>query len=58
MLIVTASKSLEAPDMAATFFSALIEIFLIMCTFSYGHLFSVSIFFQMTSEEYQVHFDN
>ena len=29
--------------------------FLRMCTFSYGHLFSVSIFYQLTSEKNQVH---
>ena len=26
-----------------------------MCTFSYGHLFLVSIFYQLTSEKNQVH---
>ena len=30
-------------------------IFLTMCTFSYGHLFLVSIFYQPTSEKDQVH---
>ena len=30
-------------------------IFLKMCTFSYGHLCLVSIFYQLTSEENQVH---
>ena len=29
-------------------------IFLMMCTFSYGHLFLVSIFYQLTSEKNQV----
>ena len=29
--------------------------FLEMCTFSYGHLFLVSIFYQLTSEKNQVH---
>ena len=30
-------------------------IFFKMCTFSYGHLFLVSIFYQLTSENNQVH---
>ena len=30
-------------------------IFLKMCTFSYGHLFLVSVFYQLTSENNQVH---
>ena len=30
-------------------------IFLMMCTFSYGNLFLVSIFHQLTSEKNQVH---
>ena len=29
--------------------------FLNMCTFSYGHLFLVAIFYQLTSEKNQVH---
>ena len=29
-----------------------------MCTFSYGHLFLVSIFYQLTSEKNQVHTGN
>ena len=33
-------------------------IFLMMCTFSYGHLILVSIFYQLTSEENQVHTGN
>ena len=33
-------------------------IFLMMCTFSYGHLFLVSIFYQLTSEKNQVHTSN
>ena len=33
-------------------------IFLMMCTFSYGHLFLVSIFYQLTSEKNQVHTGN
>ena len=31
------------------------EIFLKICTFSYGHLFLVSFFYQLTSEKNQVH---
>ena len=33
-------------------------IFLMMCTFSYGHLFLISIFYQLTSEKNQVHTGN
>ena len=33
-------------------------MFLMVCTFSYGHLFLVSIFYQLTSEKNQVHSDN
>ena len=33
-------------------------IFLMVCTFSYGHLFLVSIFYQLTSEKNQVYTGN
>ena len=31
------------------------DFFLKLCTFPYGHLFLVSIFYQLTSEKNQVH---
>ena len=35
--------------------TTLVWFFFKMCTFSYGHLFLVSIFYQLTSEKNQVH---
>ena len=50
--VFPASVILNITNQSCHYFSV---IFFKMCTFSYGHLFLVSIFYQLTSEKNQVH---
>ena len=52
LCVFPASVILNITNQSCHHFSV---IFFKMCTFSYGHLFLVSIFYQLTSEKNQVH---
>ena len=52
LYVFPASVILNITNQSCHYFSV---IFFKMCTFSYGHLFLVSIFYQLTSEKNQVH---